>query len=218
MTKFLNEFTQGKAFKVTMTAIVAVSLLTMSLALSSQLSGGGQVAGAQAQQQGRTPSTTVEPQVVLGSGTLIPRTIQANNNNAEVSSSTGLTVAVLNTNYTKSMHRLLIDYSSVGAISATNSGSPALFYLGCFVDGNPCIGQNDDPATTPDGYVNPLSCNYPSCASWDSDVSHVWFTKPLAPGVHHVVIKAAVGNALFGFGGPGTLFDEARNLVVTVMS
>lgn len=119
-------------------------------------------------------------------------------------------------------HRLVINYSSVGAIQASGA-SPALLFIGCFVDGTACVGTQSDPAGIPAGYVNVLSTNFPGQTGWDNSVDHVWYTAAkLSPGPHTVVIKAAVGNPLvatvFGTGnGPGTLFDEARNLVVTVL-
>ncbi len=131
-----------------------------------------------------------------------------------------------------SHHRLVIDYSSVGAIR-NDTVKEALMFLGCFVDGNPCVGTQANPpehdagATVPLGYVNVLSCDFSSCAGWDNAADHVWFTNNLSCGPHTVVIKAAVGNPLIpplvpptafdGRSGPGTLFDEARNLVVTVL-
>jgi len=67
-----------------------------------------------------------------------------------------------------------------------------------------------------------LSTDFPAFTGWDNSVDHVWYTGKLSAGSHTVVIKAAVGNPLipFAFGtgnGTGTLFDEARNLVVTVL-
>jgi hypothetical protein len=130
-------------------------------------------------------------------------------------------------------HKLIIDYSSVGAISADLPGDAnrALLYIGCdIIDGTgviaPCIGTQNDPAGVPAGWVNVLSCDFPACAAWDNSVSHVWFSHILAaaPGPYTVRIRAEVGFALLGppiapgKGGPGTLFDEARNLVVTVLN
>jgi hypothetical protein len=127
-----------------------------------------------------------------------------------------------------SKHRLVIDYSSVGAITPAgqlSTNPKATLFLGCFVDGSPCVGTQTDPATVPAGWVNVLSCNFTAdittCAQWDNGVDHVWYTGFLSPGTHTVVIKATVGNALVpsntNIGNPGILFDEARNLVVTVL-
>jgi hypothetical protein len=176
-------------------------------------------------------------------GPLTPKKVYLFNNNDEVISTTTITVATLTVKVgsdsgflwseEESKHRLVIDYSSVGAIRNEEPPKEALLFLGCFVDDNPCVGsqanppEHDDGATVPLGYVNVLSCDFSSCAGWDNAVDHVWFTDELSPGDHTVVIKAAVGNPLIppsvpptffdGRNGPGTLFDEARNLVVTVL-
>jgi hypothetical protein len=115
-------------------------------------------------------------------------------------------------------HRLVINYSSVGAIEA-NTATGAILFIGCFVDGTiPCVGTQDDPGTTPAGYVNVLSTDFPGSTAWDNSVDHVWYTATkLSAGSHTVTIKAAVGNPLVPFLGTGTLFDEARTLVVTVL-
>ena len=114
-------------------------------------------------------------------------------------------------------HRLLINYSSVGAIE----GPGAILFIGCFVDGPPpipCVGTQADPSTTPAGWVNVLSTDFPGSTAWDNSVDHVWYTATkLSAGTHTVTIKAAVGNPLVPFLGTGTLFDEARTLVVTVL-
>ena len=175
---------------------------------------------AQAQQQtqkhDRNPSA-VAPLAAVTIGPFTPKKILLFNDNSELLSSTSVVVATQSYNYSTSTHRLVIDFSSVGAIQGVNSTSPAALYIGCFVDGAPCFGKNTDPSNTPGGYVNALSCNYPTCAAWDNNVSHVWWTKPLPPGPHTVVIKAAVGNSLFGWLYPGTLYDEARNMVITIV-
>ena len=115
-------------------------------------------------------------------------------------------------------HRLVITYSSVGAIEA-NTATGAILFIGCFVDGTiPCVGTQADPGTTPAGYVNVLSTDFPGSTAWDNSVDHVWYTATkLSAGTHTVTIKAAVGNPLVPFLGTGTLFDEARTLVVTVL-
>jgi hypothetical protein len=132
-----------------------------------------------------------------------------------------ITVATLTVNVGASgYHKLLIDYSSAGAVSSATSGK-ALFYLGCSVDGTACVGTQDNSggSTTLPGYVNVESCDFPSCSAWDESVNHVWFTGSLSPGFHTVVIKAAVGTDVTSppFGSTGTIFNEARNLVVTVL-
>jgi len=158
------------------------------------------------------------------------------NANPELSSTSTITVASLSVTvgeFDGGSHRLVINYSSVGAIAPDVAANRAVLFLGCFVDGNPCVGTQANPpehdagASVPLGYVNVLSCDYPSCAGWDNGVDHVWFTGELSCGTHTVVIKAAVGNPLIpvsvpatafdGRNGIGTLFDEARNLVVTVL-
>ena len=143
------------------------------------------------------------------------------NANAELSSTTTITVATLPVTVggfeaVPASHRLVINYSSVGAIQAATA-TPALLFIGCFVDGIACVGSQADPGTTPAGYVNVLSTDFPGSTAWDNSVDHVWYTAKLSPGAHTVVIKAAVGNPLVPFMGTGTLFDEARNLVVTVL-
>jgi len=176
---------------------------------------------------------------LLTVGPLTPKKVYLFNNNDEAVSTTTITVATLTVKVgsceeeESSHHRLVIDYSSVGAIRNDAPPKEALLFLGCFVDGNPCVGTQANPpehdagASVPLGYVNVLSCDYPSCAGWDNAVDHVWFTNNLSCGTHTVVIKAAVGNPLIpvsvpptafdGRNGIGTLFDEARNLVVTVL-
>ncbi|SRR5216683_2584004 len=176
---------------------------------------------------------------LLTVGPLTPKKVYLFNNNDEAVSTTTITVATLTVKVgsceeeESSHHRLVIDYSSVGAIRNDAPPKEALLFLGCFVDGNPCVGTQANPpehdagASVPLGYVNVLSCDYPSCAGWDNGVDHVWFTGELSCGTHTVVIKAAVGNPLIpvsvpatafdGRNGIGTLFDEARNLVVTVL-
>jgi len=89
-------------------------------------------------------------------------------------------------------------------------------FLGCIVDRSPCVGTQKNPSTTPAGYANVLSNNYPSVAGWDNTVGYTWFTNDLSAGTHTIVIIAAVGNPLVPFRGTGTLFIEARNLIVTV--
>ena len=176
---------------------------------------------------------------LLTVGPLTPKKVFLFNDNDEAVSTTTITVATLSVNVggceeeESSHHRLVIDYSSVGAIRNDAPPKEALLFLGCFVDGNPCVGTQANPpehdagASVPLGYVNVLSCDYPSCAGWDNAADHVWFTNNLSCGTHTVVIKAAVGNPLIpvsvpatafdGRNGIGTLFDEARNLVVTVL-
>jgi len=146
------------------------------------------------------------------------------NANPELSSTSTITVASLSVTvgeFDGGSHRLVINYSSVGAIAPDVAANRAVLFLGCFVDGSPCVGTQANPATTPAGWVNVLSCDFSSCAQWDNGVDHVWFTGKLSPGSHTVVIKAAVGHALVPadtfIGNPGTLFDEARNLLVTVL-
>jgi hypothetical protein len=149
------------------------------------------------------------------------------NDNTELSSSTTVTVAgplsVTVGEFDGASHRLVINYSSVGAI-APLTATPALLFIGCFVDGTtPCVGSQANPGGIPAGYVNVLSTDFSAFTAWDNSVDHVWYTATkLSPGSHTVTIKAAVGNPLvttvFGTGnGTGTLFDEARNLVVTVL-
>ena len=152
------------------------------------------------------------------------------NANPELSSSSIITVATLPVTvgeFDGGSHRLVINYSSVGAISPTGAlpaNPKATLFIGCFVDGVPCVGSQANPAGIPAGWVNVLSCNFTvptTCAQWDNGVDHVWFTAKKSPGSHTVVIKAAVGNAFLpanaNVGNAGVLFDEARNLVVTVL-
>jgi hypothetical protein len=146
------------------------------------------------------------------------------NADPELSSSSTITVASLSVTvgeFDGGSHRLVINYSSVGAIAPDVAANRAVLFLGCFVDGSPCVGTQANPSTTPAGWVNVLSCDFSSCAQWDNSADHVWFTGKLSPGSHTVVIEAAVGHALVPsdsfIGNPGTLFDEARNLVVTVL-
>jgi hypothetical protein len=150
------------------------------------------------------------------------------NADAELSSTDEIVVATLKYSWPK-RHRLVIDFSSVGAITQSTMTS-ALLYLGCDVDGTACIGTQSNPPGAPAGWVNALSCETlagqgpgGSCAQWDSHVGYVWFSRNIEAGTHTVQVKASVGFALFadgtgpGKGGPGTLFDEARNLVVTLL-
>jgi hypothetical protein len=150
------------------------------------------------------------------------------NDDAEVSSTDEIIVATLKYSWPK-RHRLVIDFSSVGAITQSTDNQ-ALLYIGCDVDGTACIGTQSNPPGAPAGWVNALSCNTVgpplgpggSCA-WDSHVGYVWFSRNIEAGTHTVQVKASVGFALFadgtgpGKGGPGALFDEARNLVVTLL-
>jgi hypothetical protein len=159
---------------------------------------------------------------ILAHAQLIPKAVYLFNANPELSSTSTIIVATQTVNVGEDgLHRLVIDYSSVGAIQPDDNSKPALLYLGCFVDGVACIGEQNNSgfATSQTGYVNVLSCDYPTCAAWDSSVNHVWFTGFLSPGSHTVVIKAAVGASVTtpAFGGTGTVFDEARTLVVTVL-
>jgi hypothetical protein len=163
---------------------------------------------------------------ILAHAQLIPKAVYLFNDNPELSSTSTRTVATLTVNVgDDGLHRLVIDYSSVGAIKPDDNSKRALFYLGCFVDGVACIGEQDNSgfATSQTGYVNVLSCDFtfptPICAAWDSSVNHVWFTGFLSHGSDTVVIKEAVGASVTTppFGGTGTVFDEARTLVVTVL-
>jgi hypothetical protein len=139
------------------------------------------------------------------------------NNDAEVSSTGEIEVATLAYQW-PTRHRLIIDFSSVGAISADDRANPALLFIGCIIDiATPCIGRQTNPLATPPGWVNVLSCDLTSCAAWDNSVSHVWFSPTLTAGNHTVHIRANVGDPLIPFMGKGTLFDEARNLVVTLL-
>jgi hypothetical protein len=145
------------------------------------------------------------------------------NDNTELSSSTTVTVAgplsVTVGEFDGASHRLVINYSSVGAISPAVATAPALLFIGCFVDGIACVGTQADPVGTTAGYVNVLSTDFSAFTAWDNSVDHVWYTAKLTPGSHTVVIKAAVGTSVTTppFRGTGTLFEEARNLVVTVL-
>jgi len=144
------------------------------------------------------------------------------NANPELSSTSTITVAgpltVTVGDVDGASHRLVINYSSVGAIEA-NTATGAILFIGCFVDGTiPCVGTQADPGTTPAGYVDVLSTDFPGSTAWDNSVDHVWYTATkLSACTHTVTIKAAVGNPLVPFLGTGTLFDEARTLVVTVL-
>jgi hypothetical protein len=143
------------------------------------------------------------------------------NDDTELSSTTPITVATLPVTvgeFDAASHRLVINYSSVGAIEPATA-TPALLFIGCFVDGIACVGTQFDPAGTTAGYVNVLSTDFSAFTAWDNSVDHVWYTAKLSPGAHTVVIKAAVGTSVTTppFKGTGTLFDEARNLVVTVL-
>lgn len=213
MSEFPKWKNQRTFFKATIVGAVALSLIMTTMVVSGQsiIS-----IAAQAQQQGRTPSDQTVSAQSISIPPLTPQKVILFSDSTEPSTNTVMTVASATYNFTK-FHRLLVDFSSVGAIS-NSTNQRALLYLGCFIDGSPCFGKNTDPDNTPGGYVNPLSCDYSTCAAWDNNVSHVWFTKSLAPGTHTVVIKVAVGNSLFGFGGPGTAFDEARNLAVTILA
>ena len=182
---------------------MAAALLMMPIHIFAQGSAHRQTSG------GRE-----DPKVFKG---FVPRRVFLSNDNVELSSTTEITVASLTYKSSKE-HRLTIDYSSVGAIEADNAADPAILFIGCFVDGNPCVGSQNDPSNTPAGWVNALSCDYPNSAAWDNHVGYVWFTDALQEGSHTVVIKAAVGNPLIPFLGTGTLFNEARNLIVTLLS
>lgn len=181
---------------------MAAALLMMPIHIVAQRSAHRQTSG------GRE-----DPKVFMG---FFPERVFLFNDDVELSSTTAITVASLTYKSSKE-HRLTIDYSSVGAIEADNASDPAILFIGCFVDGNPCIGSQNNPSNTPAGWVNVLSCDFPSCAAWDNHVGYVWFTDELEEGSHSVVIKAAVGNPLIPFKGTGILFDEARNLVVTLL-
>jgi hypothetical protein len=146
----------------------------------------------------------------------IPVKVFLFNENEEISTTTETTAASLSYDFPKP-HRLVIDYSSVGAISPDDAENPATLFIGCFVDGEPCVGTQANPANTPAGWVNVLSCNLGRCAAWDSDVSHVWYSPKLSEGKHTVEIKVAVGNPLVPFLGTGTAFNEVRTLVVTLL-
>jgi hypothetical protein len=148
----------------------------------------------------------------------IPVKVFLFNENEELSTTTETTTASLSYDFSNP-HRLVIDYSSVGAIRSDSEVDPAILFIGCFVDGAPCVGTQANPADTPAGWVNVLSCNFavPDCAAWDSDVSHVWYSDKLSKGAHTVEIKVAVGNPLVPFKGTGTALNEVRTLVVTVL-
>lgn len=178
-------------------------------------------------------------------GPFTPKKVFLYNNNDEAISTTTTTVATLVVKVGSgeeeeggAHHRLVVDFSSACAIQPTNANplNKALMFIGCFVDGNPCVGsqanppEHNDGNPVPSGYINVLSCDFTNpatCAQWDNSCNHVWYTNELSKGTHTVVIKAAVGNPLVPpqmpptffdtRNGPGTLFDEARNLVVTVL-
>jgi len=159
------------------------------------------------------------PVPAISQGPFVPRQILMNNTNTEVSATT-TKVLVGELTYTFSTrHHLVITFSAVGAVSkGPNSATPAILFLGCYVDGKPCVGSQNNPTTTPAGWVNTLSTDYSTTgpAAWDNWVGYTWFTTALPAGTHTVVIWVETGNALFGFMGAGTAFCEARNLVVTI--
>src|SRR5207245_5411023 len=115
------------------------------------------------------------------------------NSNPELSSTTSVVAASLTYTFSASTHHLIVAFSAVGAI-ANNTNTPALMFLGCIVDRSPCVGTQKNPSTTPAGYANVLSNNYPSVAGWDNTVGYTWFTNDLSAGTHTIVIIAAVGN------------------------
>ena len=173
-------------------------------------------------------------------GPFTPKKVYLYNNNDEAVSATTATVATLAVKVGSGEeeggghHRLVVDFSSACAIQPDSTS--ALMFIGCFVDGKPCVGSQANPPEhntgnpVPSGYINVLSCDFTvldTCAQWDNSCNHVWYTNELSKGTHTVVIKAAVGNPLVPpkvpatffdtRNGTGTLFDEARNLVVTVL-
>jgi hypothetical protein len=163
-----------------------------------------------------------KPNIIRG---LLPSRVFLFNDDVELESVTGTEITVASLTYRSSKrHRLVIDYSSVGALTPNDIANPAILFIGCFVNGIPCIGSQTNPPDTPEGWVNVLSCNFAGqfgqptypCA-WDNNVSKIWFSRELPPGSHTVEINAATGAALFGFLGSGRLTNEARNLVVTLL-
>ncbi len=142
------------------------------------------------------------------------------NDDAELCNDGSVTTVASTTVKAHAGNRLLIQYSSVGAITnSTGSGTGAILFLGAFIDGTPAIGSQSDPGGTP-GYVNVLSVDFPAQAAWDSAVDHVWFSDVLPKvkeDAYTVEVKTATGNALISFLGAAGICDEARNLVVTVL-
>ena len=74
---------------------------------------------------------------------LDPAKVFLYNADAELSSTDEIVVATLKYSWPK-RHRLVIDFSSVGAITQSTMTS-ALLYLGCDVDGTACIGTQSNP-------------------------------------------------------------------------
>src|SRR5713101_720917 len=94
-------------------------------------------------QKGGLPA--LEDRVTADEG-LLTRTFVFNAN-PELSSSTTVTVATLPVTvgeFDGGSHRLVINYSSVGAI-APATATPALLFIGCFVEGIACVGTQFDP-------------------------------------------------------------------------
>ena len=194
-------------------AILAIAGIVASVLIAAAPIDWSQ-ASAALQAQRNPAASKAAPNIVVGS--FVPTKIYFFNDNTELTSTTSVAAASLTYASSATNHRLKIDFTATGAIKNETSNG-ALLFVGCFIDGTkPCVGNQSDPATTPAGYVNLMSTNYPNHAAWDNGIAYTWWTNSLGSGTHTVTIKAAVGNPLVPYGDTGELFIEARNMVVTV--